>query len=169
MESKAFFEALERVVGQPFHADDLESCGFTYKEYQIMICWIDAARQFFVYVELVNSGGYRRDRVCARVLELNYLLGETNGAALSLDPETKKIGLNMLIPVYGLEPSAFLRIIDTLLITADSLVQQIHQIKEEEKEKALGTLDAEHPDSLQTFQSSSEKSTPSAMLTFLKV
>jgi hypothetical protein len=111
-EEAPFFEALAKVLGiEPPASKDM---AFSRDGKGFLLSWQENSKSFLIYAEIGNLAGWRDGEVCRQLLAANFLLAETEGATLSLNVQDGSIGLNYILPAYGLETESFIRVVDNL-------------------------------------------------------
>ncbi len=67
-----------------------------------------------------------REAFFERLLRMNFLLLDTNGAALSLDDESREVHLTYVLDLSHFSPETFPDLVANLLRTADRLKSAMH-------------------------------------------
>lgn len=114
-----YMKALSAIVGQDVSVDEAGAVAFSLAGRHLLLQWNDEERAFVAYAEVGPLLGWNDAEVCRELLSANFLLLETQGASLSYDDVNNMVALNRLIPVCGLEPEAFITIVNRMLLTAD--------------------------------------------------
>lgn len=128
-----FIEALNRESGLQIELSGEGSAAFAVDDRGVLLQWSPARSAWIVYVELARLAGYRDSEIIARLMSANFLLHETKGGALSLDPTTNTVGLNYSIPVYGLSPDEFVRVFDAVIELSEQWSEDIRGMIDDKK------------------------------------
>ena len=107
----------------------------------LLLQWLEARKSFVAYAEIGRLSGIRDSVVLRELLSANFLLQETAGAALSFDPSTGTAGLNLSIPVNGLDTAEFVDRIDALLLPAEEWAGRLRSMCEAEEHVAVDLLE----------------------------
>lgn len=132
-----FMKALSDVVGQEVDIDGEGGLAFSLEGGNLLLQWNEKSDSFVAYVEVGPLLGWNDAAVCRELLAANFLLLETQGAALSYDEVNNRVALNRNIPVQGLEPENFIQILNNLLDMADIWRKNLKAIMARQEEAAL--------------------------------
>ncbi|MDR3322973.1 MAG: type III secretion system chaperone, partial [Zoogloeaceae bacterium] len=94
MSAQAFVEALGQTLGLDLALSPAGDLAFALDGRGFLLQWRETSHSFVVYAEIGHLAGWRDGEVCRRLLSANFLLAETQGAALSYDGINNVVGLN---------------------------------------------------------------------------
>ena len=133
----AYIDALNRELGTQFALSESGALTFDLDGRAALMQWSEARQGFLIYVEIGGLLGWRDAEVMKHLLAANFLFMASDGGALSLDPATSRAGLNFFLPIYGLDPEAFVKRLDAALLAADRWAEKLAQICEAEERLAV--------------------------------
>ena len=131
-----FMKALSDVVGQDVTIDGEGGLAFSLEKGNLLLQWNEEHGSFVAYAEVGPLLGWNDAEVCRVLLSANFLLLETQGAALSYDEVNNMVALNRIILVQGLEPESFIQILNDLLITAEIWKGNLQDLMAKQEEAA---------------------------------
>lgn len=135
-QAAAYAEAIGREIGRDLRLSKTGSLFFELDGRGLLLQWQEASRSFVVYVEIGPLAGWRDGEVCRRLLSANFLLVQTRGGALSYDAAANMVGLNYVLPVYGVSPEEFVRNVNAVIVLADEWKAELVRLCAEQ-EKAV--------------------------------
>ena len=154
MEAKPYFDALSLALGLELPPSSLKSLTFQIDGRGLILQWLENPRAFICYAELGSLAGWNEGDICRTLLGANFLLAETEGAALSLNAADNTVGLNYFFPVYGMAGQDFVTLVNNFVELADLWREKLATLNAEQEERARSALSApaasaseENPDS----------------------
>lgn len=138
-----YMEILNRETGLDAALSATGAAAFQLEGRGLLLQWQEATQAFVVYVEIGSLAGWRDGEVCRQLLAANFLLVQTEGGALSYNEAANRVGLNYLIPVYGLTPGAFMEKLNAVINLADQWKNTLAELCAAQERAVTREQDAE--------------------------
>jgi hypothetical protein len=136
-----FFKALSNLLEIEAPGEEDDELFFSRDGKTFALRWLPNLQCFAIYAEVGYLAGWRDGEVCRQLLAANFLLAETNGAALSLNTNNASVGLNWRLPAYGLEVEAFIDAVDQAAVQADVWFERLQAMCAEQEAIVESELD----------------------------
>lgn len=137
MHAEPYIHALSQATGMDVELPPTGTLAFSLGGRGLLLQWNEAVQSFVAYVEIGPLQGCRDGDVCRQLLSANFLLLETRGTALSYNEINQMVALNYTIPIYGLTPTDFIRVLGNLVTLADEWKERLAIILAEAEAEAL--------------------------------
>lgn len=135
-EVKSYLEVLSKELGIEINSSNSNAIAFNLDGNNVLLQWRELDNSFIVYSEIGNLVGWNDEAICRQLLSANFLLMETEGAALSYDMNANKVGINYVLPLYGLSPEEFLQKLNAVLVLAEKWHANLVAMQKEQEELA---------------------------------
>lgn len=135
-EVKSYLEVLSKELGIEINSSNSNAIAFNLDGNNVLLQWRELDNSFIVYSEIGNLVGWNDEAICRQLLSANFLLMETEGAALSYDMNANKVGINYVLPLYGLSPEEFLQKLNAVLVLAEKWHANLIAMQKEQEELA---------------------------------
>lgn len=135
-EVKSYLEVLSKELGIEINSSNSNAIAFNLDGNNVLLQWRELDNSFIVYSEIGNLVGWNDEAICRQLLSANFLLMETEGAALSYDMNANKVGINYVLPLYGLSPEEFLQKLNAVLVLAEKWHSNLIAMQKEQEELA---------------------------------
>lgn len=133
MNATPYIEALSKETGIDITLSASGSATLSLEGRNLLIQWIESTHSFVVYIEVGALGGWRNGEICRLLLASNFLLVDTQGGALSYNDATGMVGLNFLIPIYGLDTGDFLKAVNNIILFSDTWKTRLDAMNKEQE------------------------------------
>lgn len=138
-----YMEILNRETGLDAALSASGAAAFQLEGRGLLLQWQEVGQAFVVYVEIGPLAGWRDGEVCRQLLAANFLLVQTEGGALSYNEAANMVGLNYLIPVYGLAPEEFVGKLNAVINLADQWKNTLAELCAAQERAVAREQDAE--------------------------
>ena len=161
-----FAEALGKKIGMSLEVSPSGALFLSLGEQSMLIQTIDEGKNVLFYTEVGQPTTFRRGDVFGDLLSGNLFLAETRGAALSYDKYKGMVGLNLVLPLKGLEGDAFANTVDNMILAAAKWREALAGFNKEAENKfaQAQALEAEGLESEEETPASSGGEMPAYML-----
>ena len=130
-----FVDALGKKIGMPLEVSPSGALFLSLGEQGMLIQTIDDGKNILLYAGVGQPTAFRRGDVLGNLLAGNLFLAETRGAALSYDKYKGMVGLNLLLPLEGLEGDAFANTVDNMILAAAKWREELVRFNKEAEKK----------------------------------
>ena len=130
-----FAEALGKKIGMSLEVSPSGALFLSLGEQSMLIQTIDDGKNVLFYTEVGQPTTFRRGDVFGDLLSGNLFLAETRGATLSYDKYKGMVGLNLLLPLEGLEGDAFANTVDNMILAAAKWREELARFNKEAEDK----------------------------------
>ena len=134
--AQPYLNALARKLGTSLTASESGEVRFEIGRRTVMLAWAESPDRFLIYADAGRIGTFRREDVLMRLLSANFLMHETEGAALSFDSTQNTVGLNGTIQVYGLSPEDFVKAFERFMALTALWRRKLARANRDAEEKA---------------------------------
>ncbi len=143
-----FAEALGKKIGMDLEVSPNGALFLSLDEQSMLIQTIDNGKSVLLYAGVGQPTAFRRGDVFGELLAGNLFLAETRGAALSYDKYSGVVGLNLILPLEGLEGDAFINAVDNIILAAAKWREELARFNKEAEDKfnATQTIESEAPE-----------------------
>lgn len=135
-EVQTYLEALNKELGININLSNSNAVAFNLDGNNILLQWREVDNSFIVYSEIGCLRGWNDEAICRQLLSANFLLMETEGATLSYDMNVNKVGINYVLPLYGLSAEEFLQKLNAVLVLAEKWHANLIAMQKEQEESA---------------------------------
>lgn len=168
METKAFVDALSQALGQEMEDDGNGAFALTLDGVHMLLLFRESDHSFLAHMDIGYPTGLG-NAIHARLLGANFLLSETEGAAISLDEQTGMACLEAIIPVTGLDGQQFVNRVEAFVHQADIWTRRLHQWNQEIEAQVSAGLDALDRELERADEEGAEETTNGAVNPMLQV
>lgn len=135
-EVQTYLETLSKELGININLSGSHTAVFNLDGNNILLQWRELDNSFIIYSEIGSLRGWNDEAICRQLLSANFLLMETEGAALSYDMNVNKVGINYVLPLYGLSAEEFLQKLNAVLVLAEKWHANLLAMQKEQEELA---------------------------------
>lgn len=135
METQVFIDALSQALGQQVEKDGEGAYAFLLDGVPVLLHYRPSDSSFLLHMEIGYPTGLG-GRIHARLLGANFLLSETDGAAISLDERTGLAFLELALRLNGLDGAGFVARIEGFVTLADEWTRRLQEWNDEIESQA---------------------------------
>ena len=137
---QAFANVLGQKIGLPLEVSPNGSLFLSLGEQGLLLQTVNDGQSVLLYAEVGAPTTFGRGDVLSALLAGNLFLMETKGAALSYDQYNEMVGLNLVLPLEGLEAEAFANAVDNLILTALAWREELQRLNQAAEDKFTSSL-----------------------------
>ncbi len=131
-----YIKALAQKIGIPLEVPPGGSFTALLGKHRLLVQVLENSNSMLFYIEVGRPTLFRRNEVLASLMGGNLFLAETRGAALSYDPSTENVGLNLILSLNQLESDEFINAVDNIMLAAESWAKQLDALNAEAEDRS---------------------------------
>jgi hypothetical protein len=162
MNSQPFIDALGKTLDMELSLSPQGELAFVVDGRGLLLQWREASQDYVLYAEVGPLAGWRDGEICRLLLSANFLLAETQGATLSYDSIANMVGINYIVPIYGMQAEDFVRVVNNVVELADVWKEKLTQLIAEQEALVTAAQDTALQQITATEASALESSTDMA-------
>ena len=130
-----FADVLGKKIGMSFAVSPNGALFLSLGEQSMLIQTVHDGKSVLLYAEVGRPTTFRRGDVLGALLAGNLFLAETQGATLSYDKYNGVAGLNLILPLEGLEAEPFTHAVDNMILVAAKWREELARLNKEAEDK----------------------------------